>query len=72
MFDTQFPWQPATAAYLTYICAVCTQTRANHLVLLLRTAAREDSERLLNEPVRDDKNKQRHQEPLSPFLRSCQ
>ena len=27
MFDTQFPWQPATVVHLTYIRAVCTQTR---------------------------------------------
>lgn len=54
MFDTQFPWQPAVLVYLTYICAVCTQTRSNHLLLSRRAEAGEEPERLLNEPMRDD------------------
>lgn len=58
MFDTQFPWQPAALVYLTYIYAVCTQTRANHLLLTLRTEAGEEFEWLVNESIRDGKNKQ--------------
>lgn len=55
MFDTQFPWQPAVLVYLTYICAVCTQTRSNHLLLSRRAAAGEEPERLLNESMRDER-----------------
>lgn len=66
MFDTQFPWQPAVLVYLTYICAVCTQTRSSHLLLTLCAEAGGDFELLVNESIRDDKNKQ--WPPLSSFL----
>lgn len=51
MFDTQFPWQPETVVYLTYICAVCTQTCANHLLLWHCTVILGLVERLLNESI---------------------
>lgn len=68
MFNTLFLWQPAAAAYLTYICAVCTQTHASHLLLSRRTAARGHCEWRFNEFIRHCWNKQRRQEPLSRFL----
>lgn len=53
MFDTQFPWQPAVLVYLTYICAVCTQTSADHLLLLLCTEAGDGVEWLRIDRIRD-------------------
>lgn len=53
MFDTQFPWQPAILVYLTYICAVCTQTGADHLLPSLRTEAGDGFEWLVNDCISD-------------------
>lgn len=51
MFDTQFPWQPATVAHLTYISYV--HKPANHLLSSLRTLARRESHWLsYQKPIR--------------------